>query len=234
ANYVFFGSITGNTIVATGLTIDTNYDFYVQSCAGTQTAGPIPFTIPLSLPTELSSFTGEALAKINRLEWVSSMEENTEVHEVERSADGLAWQSIGSVAAAGNSVEAITYDFHDESPLGSALYRVRTVDLDGSFSLSPLVEIVREDASNRLQLGKIYPQPTTGPLTIPIISAEGQERLSLRLLDGTGKQVRQRISEVSTGRNQITFDLAGLPPGLYWLQVTDKRGSMITKKVVMQ
>lgn len=187
-----------------------------------------------ALPIELASFKGTALEKVNRLEWVSSLEENTDHHEIERSPNGRSWQQIGSVSAVGNSTEEITYDFLDESPLSSALYRVRTIDLDGSFSLSPLVEIVRDNANNNLAVGKAYPQPTTGLLTIPIISAEGGERLSLRLLNGTGQQIRQRTTQLSAGRHQVPFDLTGLPTGLYWLQVTDEIGSTMTQKIVMQ
>ncbi|MEM9526278.1 MAG: PQQ-dependent sugar dehydrogenase, partial [Bacteroidota bacterium] len=187
-----------------------------------------------ALPIELTSFSGEALKKANRLEWVSSLEENTDRHEIERSANGQVWQQIGTVAAAGNSTEVIAYDFLDEAPLNRALYRVRTVDIDGSSSLSPLVEIARDDVGNQLTVGNVYPQPTTGLLNIPVIPATGQERLSLSLLDGMGRKIRQHTIQVSAGRNQISFDLTDLPNGLYWLRVADEQSSMVTKKVILQ
>ncbi|MEL7160872.1 MAG: T9SS type A sorting domain-containing protein, partial [Bacteroidota bacterium] len=208
------------------------YDFYVgQTCPETF-AGPVSFSIDLSLPIELASFTGEALAKVNRLEWVSSREENTELHRIERSATGREWTTIGNLAAAGTSTMERFYEFVDLSPLPRALYRITTVDLDGTTSTSPLLELVRQAAGVGLRMGNPFPSPTNGAFTLEVAPATEGESIDLRIIDATGRELQRLQPTLAAGWNRVALDLSTHPAGLYWLRATDASGATVTKRVI--
>jgi hypothetical protein len=59
---------------------------------------------------------------------------------VERSPDGVAWQELGRVAAAGSSSTARSYGYLDAAaPAGTLVYyRLHQVDLDGTAAYSPV------------------------------------------------------------------------------------------------
>jgi len=100
------------------------------------------------LPVTLVAFTAQPLGALAvRLDWATASEVNSARFEVERSRDGLAFATIGTVAAAGTSASSHTYQLIDNKlPAGSTrlYYRLRQVDLDGTAVYSP-VQVVGLD-----------------------------------------------------------------------------------------
>lgn len=185
-----------------------------------------------ALPLILLSFDGEVRAKINRLEWVSSQEANTDFHQVARSADGRNWEVIGELAAAGDSEIVTTYEFIDEAPLPHAFYRIVTFDFDGSSSTSSMVELTRNDLGKTLNIGQISPQPANDQVNVELISAKEQASVDLRLYDAAGREVRHLKPNLIEGWNIVNLEIEGLPVGLYWLRATDDAGSQVAKPLV--
>ena len=92
------------------------------------------------LPVELLSFTASLIEnKIVSLDWVTSTEYNSDKFIIERSIDGINWEFLAEKKAAGRSQQPIQYQGFDNSPyLGINYYRLRQVDLDGSFTYSKI------------------------------------------------------------------------------------------------
>jgi hypothetical protein len=94
------------------------------------------------LPVALTAFTATPVGTAAvRLAWATASEQNSARFEVERSLDGTGFAAIGTVAAAGNSSSARTYDLLDAKLPANALtlyYRLRQVDIDGTTSFSPV------------------------------------------------------------------------------------------------
>jgi hypothetical protein len=84
------------------------------------------------LPVELISFDGEQIDNGISLNWKTAQEINNSHFIVERSRDGVDWDSIGvELAMAGNS--GANYSFFDTRPFsGTNYYRLIQVDIDGS------------------------------------------------------------------------------------------------------
>lgn len=95
-------------------------------------ASPVGFSSSASstLPIKFESFTATAAGKQARINWSTSVEINTDVFIIEKSADGRNFTQIGKIKAAGNSVETKNYNFTDELAQ-SSFYRVREMDIDG-------------------------------------------------------------------------------------------------------
>ncbi|MEZ4210723.1 MAG: T9SS type A sorting domain-containing protein [Candidatus Paceibacterota bacterium] len=98
-----------------------------------------PVVVPCGqvLPVELASFDVEGENETALVTWQTASEQGSSHFDVERSVDGRVFESVGSVEASRNSQQMIQYEFVDESPLeGLSFYRLKSVDLDGSYDFS--------------------------------------------------------------------------------------------------
>ena len=179
------------------------------SLASTEKSNGFPGTNPL--PVELTRFAATAQANGIALGWATAQEKNNDRFEVQRSADGAAFEAVGTVKGQGSSSSAHEYAFTDNHPLaGLAYYRLRQVDFDGSTAFSP-VAAVRWD-QNR---GLAYPNPSNGSVTL----APGLGTMAYRVFNNLGQTVLQGQA---AGSERI--DLTRLPQDPYLLELTGQTG----------
>ncbi|MEZ4775317.1 MAG: T9SS type A sorting domain-containing protein [Bacteroidia bacterium] len=166
------------------------------------------------LPVELLTFTGEENAGTVELEWRTGWELNNDRFEVERSADGVAFETIGQVKGKGNSQVPVTYHFPDNNPLsGSNFYRLRQVDFDGKFVYSDIVEVwLAKDFNVR-----IAPNPFSDFLTVEMFAGEKTES-TLKLFSTDGKEVFVKKWNYE-GRLNEKLAIPVLPQGIYIYQI---------------
>src|SRR5205814_7357750 len=94
------------------------------------------------LPTGLVYFKGRNLEKNNILQWATSTEFNNDHFDLERSGDGRGFQTIARIAGTGSSISKTDYNYTDLlAPDQLSYYRLRQVDLAGSFKYSPIITI---------------------------------------------------------------------------------------------
>lgn len=204
-----------------------------SSCTSTVTIQDSPNSFcEVLLPVELTAFTGEVKDKKNQLDWAVANEEAFSHYEVERSKDGSTeWQVLGAidgragaVAGAEGGLESnVAYTYSDAIPLLRAFYRLRMVDLDGSFGFSPLVYLEREDKRKLT----VYPNPTTGRFTAQLPTAP-EETANISVLDFSGK-VLSREKTTSTTYEQHLNKLA---PGVYLFVVEAASGRWTQRLVI--
>ena len=173
----------------------------------------------MTLPVTLSSFTGVALAKANRLEWTTATEENTARFHLERSADGRGnWTEVAALAAAGNSRTTRYYSAEDDRPYGQTYYRLRSVDVDGSEQLSNVV-LLRQGAVTDF---RAYPNPVSNQLTV---ETDLERASAYQLFDQLGRVVRR--GTITAGATRTVFSVEDLPRGRYVLRVGERSLSVI-------
>ena len=109
------------------------------------------FVTFIILPIELIDFQVNLTeARRVKIEWTTASEINTSHFEIERSENGNLWERILTKPAAGESQQVIHYELWDDSPLmGESYYRLKSIDLDGQFSISEVrtINIVDSDES---------------------------------------------------------------------------------------
>lgn len=158
----------------------------------------------VTLPVELVSFTAAAADKSVVLNWATENEVANDRFVIERSENGVRWEQLGSVRAAGRSNG--DYSFTDAHPLdGTNLYRLRQIDLDGSFAIYGPVAVTFEASEL-----SVYPNPAGDVLRFNR-SLDGASEVLL--YDGSGRQLG-RLN--LTGRGA---DVQDLQPGVYLLRV---------------
>ena len=162
------------------------------------------------LPVELSAFTATAAGPAAvRLAWTTASEKNSDRFEVERSADGTAFDRLGTVAAAGSSSAPLAYAYLDERlPAGAATlyYRLRQVDVDGTFSYSPVRSVARSGPAGLA----LFPNPVHGVAATLTGALPGTV---VTVFAALGSRVTSAPAD-ATGTAALLLP-AGLPTGVY-------------------
>ncbi len=176
-----------------------------------------------TFPVELLYFRAEANPYLNQVDltWETASELNNDYFVVERSLDGSSFESMVQVAGGGTTQSRQRYETADTDPrLGKAFYRLRQIDLDGSFTYSPVVEVTF--SVQDLSRVKLYPVPApvgeniTAEFFIP-----NAEQVAAEVLDARGKIVHLGAAEAVSGNGTLQLSTQGLMPGLYFVRVYD-------------
>ncbi|MCI4667498.1 MAG: T9SS type A sorting domain-containing protein [Bacteroidia bacterium] len=181
-----------------------------------------------SLPVELLEFTAKpAGEKSALLQWSTSVESNSSTFDVERSQDSRLFKKVGSLKAAGNSNEVNTYAFVDEPVSGRLYYRLRQVDIDGSFVYSEVVDVLISGAIEpELNL---YPNPATEFLNVQM-NVSGTSKFQLTIYDQLGK-IHLIRHHVKFEQASLNLDLPKLLAGTYILQLVSEDQAIQTSKI---
>lgn len=175
-----------------------------------------PNTIPLPVNIQ---FTAHKEMNANKLEWTTTYEKNNKQFNVQKSTDGIAFETIGTLASkaiSGNSSAELRYSFEDTKPLlGHNYYRLEQVDMDGKRSFTNIVDLIWIDNGDAIT---VYPNPVQDELNIDL-NITKKSLVEIRLMDMSGKLISQKESSVETGLNNIHLNTSQLGQGFYNLQV---------------
>ncbi len=144
-----------------------------------------------------------------RVQWTTASEFNCRHFEVQRSANGTDFATIGTVPGHGTSTTARQYELPDPQPLpGLNYYRLRQVDFDGKTSGSPVVVALFGADADALS---VSPNPATDYLTL---HAPAGTSGPVEIVNSAGQRV---VSQPLAQPGQPLF-VGGLPPGVYFVR----------------
>lgn len=207
-------------------------DFLIQGFTGTlpnlQINADLDYTpgnspLPLNLIMFNAKKSGDHDAYVS---WTTANEENTSHFIVQRSFDKISWTDIGTVGAAGYSVDIRNYELFDanvnnrRSSRLQVYYRLKMFDLDGRNSVSPIQSVVfNNGTSTKSNEFLVYPNPATDGIQVEWSADNLDTPTSLEIYDVTGKFIyRQEVLE-KTNQAYIDFGPAKLQSGLYLLRI---------------
>lgn len=166
-------------------------------------------------PLTLLYFTAQKTGATAKLAWETAMESNTKSFEIQRSNDGILFTGIGSIAAAGNSVNRIKYNYIDNSPLpGNNYYRLQMLDLDGSSTHSNIV-LLKFDGG--LIRPKVFPNPASKEVTLGFGIAWSDRPVLVTLYDKAGRLVLSKAIAKAANTEQLRWNK--LATGFYTLKL---------------
>jgi len=181
-----------------------------------------------SLPIEMLFFDGENEGDYNLLSWKTSTEQNSDYFEVQRGSNGTDFVRIGQVEAAGNSLQVRSYGFQDNQPIiGMGYYRLKMVDIDGSFTYSNVVAIaitLRDDIA-------VFPVPALSELNV-VYDAASTGEITVNIVDALGKVLMTNVENTVQGFNQFQYDISQLSVGAYFINVIDGNEAPIVRPFI--
>jgi hypothetical protein len=185
------------------------------------TPGSVTLTYTSILPVQLISFTATPQGSIVALKWTVGVEDNVLKYEIEYSANGTSFTTIGNKAATGSR----DYTYSHLSPnKGINYYRLKTIDKNGRVTYSEIRKVNFTD----VDMFSVYPIPAQNEINITLkLSMIGKPaRMILFSLDG--KAVYQRNTNAL---NQTEFiDVSKLSSGTYILKIFIE-DELLSKKI---
>ncbi|MBF9222880.1 T9SS type A sorting domain-containing protein [Hymenobacter ruricola] len=184
------------------------------------------------LPVELVKFDAKRTKTTVTCTWATASEKNNARFVVERSANGETFAAIGTVEGSGSSTGAHSYSFVDARPLaGTAYYRLRQVDKDGTAAYSPVVTVEGAAAAEPTAISAV-PNPSNGQFAVWATLA-APTTLQGTVLNVLGEKVLTINEQLPAGPARLALDLSAQPAGIYVVQL---RGldSPVTLRVMKQ
>jgi hypothetical protein len=184
----------------------------------------------IPLPVELISFSASYTNAATLLSWQTASETNSDAFIVERSENGNDFLEIGRLKAAGNSMDIRNYQYKDSQPLdGTNYYRLKQIDLDGSYTYSNLRSVQAKASKPILQ---VNPVPVRQGEKI-YVSLKGEAVSSVKLIVRSMNGNVLMEENISFSDNtSIHLQTHLLRPGIYLLQIVSTSGFHSAKVMV--
>lgn len=221
--------LTGSAALNSGVLIADNggRDYYGNPVSSTTVPNVGMYNggvVTGSLPVTLLNFSASKSGNNADLNWSTSTEQNTLRFELESSKDGILFNKIGEVKAAGNSSSPVNYSFKDVRSLkGINYFRLKQVDVDGKFILSAIKKLNYDDVTIKLN---IYPNPATTQIKVDLNSTNnGTVKITIYNIEG--KKVQE---EFALSSSDIKINISSLVRGIYSLEVNQSNTNEIIGK----
>lgn len=168
------------------------------------TAGPVP--------VKLTGFQATVLNKEVKLTWSTVAEINSSHFVIQRSNDGIHFNNIGTIQAAGNSQVTMHYTYFDKNPLNGVLfYRLQQLDKDGQLEYSTVIRVHFQGAGIfSLESNAVHDK-------LKISSTALVNKTGWKIINAAGQVVKKGFLTETTS----LVNIASLPRGMYWLMLID-------------
>ncbi|MFM7021939.1 MAG: T9SS type A sorting domain-containing protein [Flavobacteriales bacterium] len=176
-----------------------------------------------TLPVKLVYFAGEKENALVNLYWQTASEINASHFVIERSSDGVNFEVIGQVAAAGNSTEMISYQFIDINPFaGNNYYRLRQFDYDGASELFHTIAINFNKGLAQLNFKTLT--NLVDNISTFSFNAEAGGIYTVKLFDAIGNELNTEVVQADKGSNSFDLSLGNYSSGYYIVQLVAANG----------
>lgn len=186
------------------------------------------------LPIELMNFDLSCLPNdtgIN-IHWTTASEINNDYFTVERSVDGISFQTIATIKGAGNSSKVLDYNFIDPEPIQGNIsyYRLCQTDYDGK---TEIFKIVSTDCQNELSFFElnIIQNPIQNEILLYDLNMNRDGLVQLEITDMLGRVIKKGSFYHRKGANRYCLEVNNLSKGVYHLSVSNKSDQQTAKFV---
>ena len=162
--------------------------------------------LSVPLPMQLLSFSGNRQDELTTLQWSTENESPGDHFSIERSKDGVLFETIGHITGKGNNNNQ--YQFTETVAAPVLYYRIKIIHASDSYTYSHT--IVFKNNSTIITGVKLLSNPVATAVhlqaTVPVA-----DKLMITLVDLSGNKLLQQQVTVSAGINQFTVPL---PPAI--------------------
>jgi len=184
------------------------------------------------LARNLYDFSAVKAAEEIKLSWKVLENQFARGFYVERSTDGVNFESIATVLPQTGRTGQADYDYTDRTGLiynGALYYRIRFAEAGGIQQLSQVLKI--NPAGNNVQEIRVFPNPVRNQLQLQLTTPQATNA-AVRIYNQTGNQVHQATMHLQKGQHILGLDcLSNQPAGVYQVAV-NMNGRIYTTSVL--
>ncbi len=200
---------------------------------GTMIAGITAIAIGTSvwvLPLKLESFTGINSNCSTIINWKTIQETNSLKFDVEQSIDGVIFNKVASLNAAGNSSALKNYNCTIPQPANNiAYYRLKMIDKDGAFSYSAIINVQNNCVAKDFMV--LYPNPLQGTSVANLnFSATYKSKAFIICTNVDGQILSNQTIQIAAGLNSVSINFTRFSAGTYFITVVRENGEKIGKE----
>ncbi len=188
------------------------------------------------IPVELASFTASVSENSVTLNWLTATELSNLGFEIQRQNSddknqNMEWTKIGFVPGFGTTTEPKSYSFIDSKlETGNYNYRLKQIDLDGSFAYSNTINIKIEQPFV-FTLDQNYPNPFN-PVTSIQYAIANKQFVKLIVYDVLGNEIAVLVNEEKpAGKYEVSWNASNLASGAYIYRL--QSGLFVSSKKIM-
>jgi hypothetical protein len=246
-------SITGQFLscmhIETGYHLNQNVspteDLLVCRATGsTQTAGSADFgdatnfqdcddcsaARAIALPVALTSFSATCNENVSTLKWITASELNASHYDIQNSRDGLHWNTIATLNAAGTTNQTTNYKYDAPVFGGLTYFRLVQVDLNGKQEIyGPVSNVCDTRAVAKISA---FPNPVENTLNIALDSKMDESNVTIELVDLFGRVVASKSVDLALGVTVVQFETAYLLSGTYMIRTNSRLNESAPIRVV--
>lgn len=172
------------------------------------------------LPVELKTFTAQKAANSTvGLTWNTTGATSPKYFDVQRSADGVHFITIGKVNA---ETAKTSYTYTDNLPgSGTVYYRLVITGQQYEIVYSGIQTVML----NSTDLVQLRPSATSGAITNVFVHTSKQTIVNLSITDITGRMYHRQSLQLNKGEQLLPLWIGNLGKGVYYVHVKDEQGN---------
>lgn len=152
------------------------------------------------------------------IDWSTASEKNTNYFIVEKSINGIKFDSIGKIPSIKNSTIMTNYKLTHPNPNNNTYYRLRMVDQQNNTTYSVIVTASSSyTATNKLN---VYPNPCPNNYITMEYNSNFTTSGKIDILDINGFRIKSESAAIQTGKNYFQIDVSQLNNGFYYLNIS--------------
>ncbi len=235
ANYVNYLSYDGTTAIPAAGAAGRIYSAgngYAERTGYTSFSGHAIGKGIYALPVEFLSFDAKPNGNVVDLSWSTASEFNSDHFVVQRSKDGVDFENVVQVNAAGNSSLVKNYSSIDYDPYNEvSYYRLKQLDNDGKFMFSNIVSVKFHSEDMLL----LYPNPSVKGESFNVcLKAKPEDKVLIVIRDLQGKEFYSKVVIVSNDKEIVAVDPDGKIAAGVYMVVASSNDNIYEKKIMIR
>ena len=174
------------------------------------------------LPVQFVSLSGYFDGRANQLSWQVNGQTNATTYAIERSINGTDFVEIDQVSSPGTT----NFKYTDaNAQQGNCYYRIKSTDADGKSTLSRVI-FIKGDKASQLSIIALVPNPVHSDASL-VVNSPTSKTITIEILHASGQLTSRQQQYVTEGNNTIAIPAATLAKGMYFIRVLDNQSDVI-------
>jgi hypothetical protein len=179
------------------------------------------------LPVKFIAFDVSKQNNYVLVEWITAEEVNSSYYQVERSLNGSDWTAIGTVNSSTNSNTTKSYSLIDKNISAKIIYyRIRQVDLDGKFVITPVRSIKMQNGNTEIKI-----TAASNNSVYIHFSEEQKSCVMITITSFSGQSISKQTINHPVG--QVMVQTRTTSHGAYIVTVNDGNGLSVSKQILL-
>ncbi|MGB8190624.1 MAG: SGNH/GDSL hydrolase family protein [Chitinophagaceae bacterium] len=178
----------------------------------------------VALPVKLKAFAAKQQQENVSITWTVTDETAGTSYEVQRSQDGLSYQTIQTIDGAGSPASR-SYQAIDQSVVSNLYYYRLRINEAGRTFYSQVIKLFT--GKNKIAIKSFFTDASR-QLVVKLATPEPL-RVQFNFMSSAGTIVHKSTRLLQAGDNRISFSFNNLPAGTYWAECVSDDGKIFTK-----